>query len=161
MKKIGKIRIQLTEILTKKFGDKNEGLVFKPEDTLKRTGGGEKCNPDTSSNWSAEAENSERCLWVSGVGMTMSEFIDLFRKNQIYYTVGTNSSFQQITAYKKVPNWETEGYVKAIDKNNRWCCRNGDIQIFYSCNISMMSIIMSPLLQHYLFVKHYPQEGIM
>ena len=30
-----------------------------------------------------------------------------------------------------------------------WCCRNGDIQIFYSCNISMMSIIMSPLLQHY------------
>jgi len=74
--------------------------------------------PDTRRNWSAEAENSERCLWVSGVGMTMSEFIDLFRKNQIYYTVGTNSSFQQITAYKKVPNWETEGYVKAIDKNN-------------------------------------------
>jgi len=36
-----------------------------------------------------------------------------------------------------------------IDKIFRWCCRNGDIQIFYSCNISMMSIITSPLLQHY------------
>jgi len=34
-----------------------------------------------------------------------------------------------------------------------WCCRNGDIQIFYSCNISMMSIIMSPLLQHYQNLK--------
>jgi len=32
-----------------------------------------------------------------------------------------------------------------------WCCRNGDIQIFYSCNISMMSIITSPLLQHYRY----------
>ena len=35
------------------------------------------------------------------------------------------------------------------DMKNGWCCRNGDIQIFYSCNISMMSIITSPLLQHY------------
>jgi len=45
--------------------------------------------------------------------------------------------------------FETCRHLKANNKTKGWCCRNGDIQIFYSCNISMMSIIMSPLLQHY------------
>jgi len=58
------------------------------------------------------------------------------------------------TAHSENPKFT--GQLIETDKNIRWCCRNGDIQIFYSCNISMMSIIMSPLLQHYQIFRFRP-----
>ena len=65
---------------------------------------------------------------------------ELFRKDQIWFV--EKDEYGATDLYSLVE-------YKHLKKNTRWCCRNGDIQIFYSCNISMMSIIMSPLLQHY------------
>jgi len=35
-----------------------------------------------------------------------------------------------------------------------WYCRNGDNFLFYIRNINMLNIVISPLLQHYLYFLH-------
>jgi len=82
---------------------------------------------------------------------------DLVRISLISFSI-LNILLWQIlnNAYKTISN--NKELLKGSKKSRKqigWCCRNGDIQIFYSCNISMMSIIMSPLLQHYHKSKHW------
>lgn len=112
------IRQQIADILTASFGKKAEGIIFLPEDTLKRTGGGKKHSKydlKTSQSWSARSKG-KKSIWVSCVGMTMSEFIREHYDGNIYTLISKRFGFDEITIYRNNPEWETTGYVIDFSK---------------------------------------------
>ena len=121
MEKIHEIRKEVAAILTKHFGDESQGIVFKPEDTIKRSGAGEKFTKymlKTSVSWTAEAKAAIPIL-VHCVGMPMTEFIEQYKKGRFCYIHEKILDLPLITIYSDTPLWKTSGYVKAIDSKNR------------------------------------------
>jgi hypothetical protein len=118
MKMTGEIRKKVAEILTRLFGNEGEGLVFKPEDTIKRSGGRKRLSKYTLNNsvsWSAEAAHS---VMIHCVGLTMTEFIKYFEKGELSYIREDSYGLPMITIYRNTPLWKTSGYVKAVDRNH-------------------------------------------
>lgn len=110
-------RQEVAEIITDLFGDKNNGVIFLPENTTKRTGGGAKISKydlKTSTGWSAKY-NGDATIFVSCVGMTMTEFVKEYKKTNIYSVVSKHLGFLDITIYRKHPEFKTYGCVRSID----------------------------------------------
>jgi len=82
MKKIGEVRKKVASILTNRFGDEGQNIIFRPEDTIKRSVAGQKLTKyelKTSPNWYAKSDGAIS-IWVDCIGMTMTEFISEFDK---------------------------------------------------------------------------------
>ena len=112
------MRQQVADILTASFGNRTEGNIFLPEDTIKRTGGGKKHSKydlKTSQSWSAKSKGNES-IWVSCVGMTMTEFIHEYYAGNIYTLISKRFGFDEIVIYRNKPEWKTTGYVIDFSK---------------------------------------------
>lgn len=120
MKTRGEIRKKVAEILTRHFGNESEGVVFKPEATIKRSGGGKRSTKYTLKNsvsWSAEAE-APHPISIHCVGLTMTEFIKYSEKGELSNIREDSHGLPMITIYRDAPLWKTSGYVKAVDRKN-------------------------------------------
>jgi len=118
MKKIGTLRLKISEILNEILGNEDENIFFYPEDIIKKSGGIKKKSKyelTTSSNWSAYSQKSPR-LNVSCVGLTMQEFIAEYENQNIVYS----RNEYLITLYKNEPIWKTNGYVIKVDENKEY-----------------------------------------
>lgn len=112
------IRQQVADILTEHFGDRSEGRIFLPENTTKRTGAGKKHTAyelRTSQGWSAKSIGHE-LIWLSCIGVSMSEFIKEYNSDNAYYQRSKTFSFTEITIYRDKPEWKTRGYVIGVNK---------------------------------------------
>ena len=121
MKQTQSIKIIVSDILTDLFGNMEEGEVFLPEDTIRRSVGGKKYSKHdlkVSQSWSAKSKGP-KAIWVNCIGMTMTEFIKEHHANNIYFLTSSMHGFQQISIYRNKPEWETEGYVINSDKETK------------------------------------------
>ncbi len=142
MKKNIPIRQKVAEILTELFGNVSDGIIFRPEDTIKRSGGkkASKYELQTSLSWSSRSSNEEM-IYVSCVGMTMVEFIKEYEKRNIYYTESAGIP-KEVTIYLNSPIWKTSGYVKKIDLINKQLILNiSDIILIDEINIQITTEI--------------------
>ncbi len=113
-------REQVAEILTQLFGNEEAGVVFSPQNTVKRTGGGNKLSKyelKISISWSAELIGSPLIV-VNCIGMTMTEFVKEYNNLNIHYIISNQFNYQDITIYKNEPEFKTYGRVTNIDKRN-------------------------------------------
>jgi len=120
MKTTGETRKKVAELLTRHFANEYDGVVFKPEDTIKRSGGGKRSTKYTLKNsfsWSAEAV-APHPISVHCVGLTMTEFIRYSERGELSYICEDGHGLPMITIYRDAPIWKTSGYVKAVDRKN-------------------------------------------
>lgn len=121
MKKTGEVRIRVAEILTERFGDEAQGIVFRPEDTVRRSGGRERRTRYTLKNslsWSAEANGANERILVHCVGLTMTEFIKESEEGNLCFIRDKSIGLPLIAIYPDTPTWKTGGYVKSVDRQN-------------------------------------------
>jgi hypothetical protein len=121
MKKTGEIRRRVAEILTERFGDEAQGIVFMPEDAIRRSGGGERRTKyilKNSVSWSTETIGATGKILVHCVGLTMTEFIKESEKGNLCFIRDKSSGIPLITIYPDTPTWKTSGHVKAVDLQN-------------------------------------------
>lgn len=114
------IREKVAYILTHEFGNKEQGHIFRPEDTIKRTGAGKKHTKHelrTSTSWTAQSFPNTSIL-VSCIGITMAEFIKNYENNQLLFFKSGETGFVQISIYLNKPIWKTRGFVKTIDRDS-------------------------------------------
>jgi len=112
------IRDNVSTILTELLGDKNNGNIFTPENTIRRSSAGKKMTKydlKTSASWSASSIG-KHSIRVLCIGMTMSEFIQEYKNNNI--SIFKDNVLLTFNIYKNEPIWNTSGHVKKTDSFN-------------------------------------------
>jgi len=109
---------EVTKILNNLFGNVKNDIVFLEENTIKNSSAGKKRSKyelKTSSNWSATSTGKSSIL-VMCIGMTMTEFIQEYKMNNIF--IFNDPILSSISIYKNEPIWKTLGYVTCINTLN-------------------------------------------
>ncbi len=120
MNKIGQIRIRISEILNELFGDYENEIIFRPENTIKSSGGTEKsskCSRNNSVNWIARC-NGKLFIVVHCIGMTMTEFIKEYNNKNILIFKTQREIGIEYSLYINCPTWKTSGYLLNVDLEN-------------------------------------------
>ena len=115
MRNEGQIRIRVTEILNKLFTKNKETMIFYPENTIKKSGGGEKRDKNNSVNWYAKGLTGSY-INVECVGMTMSDFIEEYAKEKIIIITTQKEIGVTYSLYKNVPTFLTTGYLFSVNQ---------------------------------------------